>query len=92
MVTVLLSRSQECLNPFIMLPVKGSFETGLFVHISSHVFRSAYFPKGISYERHLFFENISNLIQISKILEKVHKKVFVFEIIASELVALNCLS
>ena len=28
---------------------------------------------------------------ISKILEKIEKKLFVFEIIASELVALNCL-
>ena len=40
MVTVLLSRLQQCLNPFTMLPVKGSFETGLIGHISSHVFRS----------------------------------------------------
>ena len=92
MVTVLLSRSQQCLNPFTMLPVKGSFETGLFGHISSHVFRSAYFRKEISYEGHLFFENVLNLMQISKMQEKIDKKIFVFEIIASELVALNCLS
>ena len=46
---------------------QGSSETGLFVHISSHVFRSAYFRKEISHEGHLFFENISNLLQISKI-------------------------
>ena len=30
-------------------------------------------------------------MQISKMQEKIDKKVFVFEIIASELVALNCL-
>ena len=30
-------------------------------------------------------------MQISKIQEKIHKKLFVFKIIASELVALNCL-
>ena len=30
-------------------------------------------------------------MQISKMQEKIHKKFFVFEIIASELVALNCL-
>ena len=91
MVTVLLSSSQHCLNPFTMLPVKGSFETGLFGHISSHVFRSAYFQKEISYEGHLFFENVLNLMQISKMQKKMDKKLFVFEIIASELVALNCL-
>ena len=92
MVTVLMSRSQQCLNPFTMLPVKGSLETGLFGHISTHVFRSAYFRKEISYEGHLFFENVLNLMQISKMQEKIDKKIFVFEIIASELVALNCLS
>ena len=43
MVTVLLSTSQQCLNPFTMLPVKGFFETGLFAHISNYVFWSALF-------------------------------------------------
>ena len=74
-----------------MLSVKGSFEMGLFGHISSHVFRNAEFWKEISYQGHLFFENVSNLMHISKMQEKIDKKVFVFEIIASELVALNCL-
>ena len=41
------------------------------------------------YEGHLFFENVQNLMQISKMQEKIEKKLFVFEIIASELVALN---
>ena len=91
MVQVLLSRSQQCLNPFTMLRVKGSFETGLFGHITSHVFRSAFFRKEISYEGHLFFENVPNLMQISKMQEENDKKVFVLEIMASELVALNCL-
>ena len=88
---MLFSRSQHFLNPFTMLPVKGSFETGLIGHISSHVFRSAWFRKEISYEGHLFFENIPNLMHISKMQKKYRKKLFVFEIIASELVALNCL-
>ena len=42
------------------------------------------------YEGHLFFENVQNLMQISKMQEKIEKKHFDFEIIASELVALNC--
>ena len=91
MVRVLLSRSQQCLNPFSMLPVKGSFERGLFGHISKHVFRSANFRKKINYQGHLFFENVQDLIQIYKMQEKVGKRLFVFELNASELVALNCL-
>ena len=77
MVTVLLPTSRQCLNPFTMLPVKGSFETGLFAHISNYVFRSALFLKKISHEAHLFFENVINLMQISKIAEKI-KKAFSF--------------
>ena len=91
MVTVLLSRLQHCLNPFAMLPVKGSFETGLFAHISSHVFRSGEFRKEISYDAYLFFGTVLNLMQIWKTQQKIDKNLFVFEIIASELVALNCL-
>ena len=74
-----------------MWPVKGSFETGLIGHISSHVFRSVWFRKEISSEGHLFFENVLNLMQISKMQKKSQKKLFVLEVIASELVALNCL-
>ena len=47
--------------------------------------------KEISYEGHLFFENVFNLMHISKMQEKSDKKLFVFEIIAPEFVALNCL-
>ena len=39
MVTVLWFRWEQCLNPFTMFPVKGYFKTGLFGHISNHVFR-----------------------------------------------------
>ena len=38
MVFVLWFRLHQCLNAFTMLPVKGSFETGLFGQISIHVF------------------------------------------------------
>ena len=40
----------------------------------------------------VFFENVQNLNEISKMQKKIAKKVFVFEILASKLVALNCLS
>ena len=45
----------------------------------------------MSYEGHRFFENVPNLMQILKMEEKIEKKLFVFEIIASKLVALNSL-
>ena len=75
---MLFSRLQHFLNPFTMLPVKGSFETGLIGHISSHVFRSVWFRKEISYEGHLFFENVLNLMQISEISQKNSEKAFCF--------------
>ena len=58
-------------NPFRMLPVKGSFETGLFAHISNYVFPSAYFREKISYEGHVFFQNVQKLMCISKIEKKI---------------------
>ena len=39
----------------------------------------------------IFFKSVQNLICISKIWKKIQEKFFVFEIIASELVVLNCL-
>ena len=91
MVTVLWFRSQMCLNTFTMLPLKWSFETGLFGNISNHVFRIAQFRKSISSGGHLFFETVQNLMYIFKVSENIEEKPFFFVIIASELVALNCL-
>ena len=39
----------------------------------------------------LFFANVQDLMKISKMQEKIENKLFVFEVIASEIVALNCL-
>ena len=47
---------------------------GLFRHLSNHVFRSCNFLKYISYDGHLFFQNV---------------QIFVLNIIAFELVAKN---
>ena len=49
------------------------------------------FPIYMGYESHLFFENIQNLMKISKIQQKYWKMLNFFEIIASELVVLKCL-
>ena len=59
-------RFQQCFGPFILLLLKGSSETGLFRDLSNHVFLSREVQKDISYEGHRFFENVQNLIYISK--------------------------
>ena len=40
MVKVLSTSFEQCFDPFTILLVKGSFETGLFRRLSKHVFRS----------------------------------------------------
>ena len=57
--------------------VKGSSEKGLFRHLSKHVFRSSQARKYISYEGHLLFENVQNLIQISKIEREIAEIFFI---------------
>ena len=77
-----------------MLLVEVSSETGFFIHLSNHIFRSPSVQKYISYEGHIFFENVQNWIYISKLQKKKKKKQKKFllsEIIASQYVAINCL-
>ena len=74
-----------------MLSVEGSSETRPFRHLRDDVFWGSSFPKYISYEGHLFLENVQNLIKILKMQKTILKKPFVFEIIASEFIALNSL-
>ena len=45
----------------------------------------------MSYEGLLFLTNVYSLIEILKMRKKIDKRFFVFEIIASELVPVNCL-
>ena len=40
----------------------------------------------------LFFENVQNLNEISKMQKKIAKNFFVLEVLASKLVASNCVS
>ena len=87
----LLFRLQQCLNPFVMLSVQGSSETLLFGHLSNDVFRSPEFRKYISYKGYPFLKYLENLTYILKMPKKFQKKFFVFQIIASDLVALNSL-
>ena len=64
------------LRPVTMLLFEGSSKTGVFRHLSNNVFRSLYLPKYMSYEDHLWFENVQNIIYMSKIQKKIERKVF----------------
>ena len=89
MVNVLSCRSQQCFRPFPMLLVEGSSQTRLFRHLPNHVFCSVQFPKYLSYKGNLFFQNVQNLILVPKTQKKIQKRLFVFQIIASEFIALK---
>ena len=91
MVKVLSFIFQQCFGLFPMVVFEGSSETGLFTHSTNHVFWSPLPRKYISYEGHLFSENVKHMRYISKMQKKIDKKFFLFERIASELVALNSL-
>ena len=70
MIKVLLCRFQQCLGGFNVFSVKGYSETGLFRHLSIHVFRSPKFRKYIGYQDHLFFQNDVNFRITAKNAEK----------------------
>ena len=91
MVKVALCRFQQSLGRFAMFVVEATSETGLYRHLVNHLFRRRSFGNYIGYEGHLFFENVQNLMWISKMQRKIQKKSFISEIIISGFVALNCL-
>ena len=75
----MLQRSfQQGLGAVNLLTAEGSSETVPFPQSSNHVFRSQEFSKYLSYEAHLLFRNIQNLMYISETQEKTQKKYLVF--------------
>ena len=91
MVKLLSFRLQQCSNPFVTLSFEAFSETWLFRHLSNDGFLSPKFREYMTYEGHSLLENVWNLIEIFKKQKNNGENVFVFETIASELVALNCL-
>ena len=71
-----------------MLLAQGSSERRLFRTLSNHVFGVRNFGNTKYMSVIFFFQNIQNLIYISKMETKIQKNLFVSEIIASELVSL----
>ena len=74
-----------------MLLVEESSQTGLFRHLSNHVFGVRNFENKKAMRVIFFFHDNENFSMISKMQQKIKKKFFLFEIIASELVSLNSL-
>ena len=70
-------RFQQCLGPFSMLAVKPCSDTGLFKHLSNHVFHNLWFRNMTSCELHDFLQNVRNLLHISELKQKILKDVFV---------------
>ena len=62
MVKVLSFGFEQCFGPFTMFFVEVSPERGLFRHLSNHVCWSPYVQKDISYDGHVFFDNVKNSI------------------------------
>ena len=61
-----------------MLTIERCSEILLFRHSSKHVIRRPLFWKSITYERHLFFQNVQNFMLSSEMEQKVQKKVLCF--------------
>ena len=76
-----------CLVVFLMLLWKR-----VFGHLSNHISRKQLFRKHISYDGLVFFGKCLRFnIYFRNAKKKIRENFFVFEIIASELVAPNCL-
>ena len=87
---VLSFRFQQCLGSFTMFLVEGSSETGLFRHLSNHIFRSPSVQKHIIYQGHLLFWKCCKFNQDFHNAIKIGKMYFSF-LFASEHLAINCL-
>ena len=72
-----------------MLLVKGSHETGLFRHLSNHIFGVRSFGNTKTMRVIFFSKRLKFQIDL-KNGPKIEKKFFVSAIIASELLSLNC--
>ena len=92
MVKVLSFIFQQCFCVFTMLLVEGSSETGLFRDLSNQVFRSRKFKNTSALKVIFFLDMFKIKSKFRKCKKKIQKMFLVSEIIASENVAVNCLS
>ena len=83
MVKVVCFRFLQCLMPLTCCLSKGSLKPKFLEIFLSAFFGPRNFGKYISYESHLFFENVENLTIVSKMQKQIEKMFSVCEIIAS---------
>ena len=69
-----------------MFTVEVCSEVRQSKHLSNHIFDSLSFRKYIGYECHPFFQNVQNLMRISKIERKIEQIFLVFQIIAFDII------
>ena len=74
-------RFRKHLGRFHMLTTKACSETVLFREFSNKDFYSLQFRKYITYDDHLFFQNVQNLMYIQEMQQKIERKFFVLQII-----------
>ena len=89
MIKLLSWRFRKYWGRFQILTVKAFYETLLLRQWSNQDFQSLSFWKYVSYDHHLFFQNVSNLIEIAEMEQKIQKKFFLFQIVAFELGVAN---
>ena len=77
-VKALSLRLNRCFGLFTMTPVERFSQTGVFRHLSKHVFRGRQFQKCITYDGHLFFWKCSKFNADSRNAKKNSEKMFCF--------------
>ena len=81
---------QQCLGMFAMLLVEGSSKTKLFRHLSNHVLEVINFGNTKPMMVIFLFKSFKFWETFQKCSKKSRKKFFVSQVIACELVSLNC--
>ena len=91
MINVMSYGYEKCLDRFAILLVESSSETGHFRHLSDYVFGVRNFENTKAMRVIFFFQTVKIPARVQESSRKIEKKSFLSEIIASELVRLNCL-
>ena len=91
MIKVMSCKFEQCLGTFTMLLVEESSETLLCRHLSNHVFGVRNFGNTKAMRAIFLFERFKISARFKRSSKKLRKTFFSPEIIASELVSLNCL-
>ena len=74
LIKVMWCRFEQYLGTFTMLLVEGSSETGLFKHLSNHVFRVRNFGNTKAVKVIFFSQTSKILVRLQKISKKYRKR------------------